>query len=103
MRAYPCRGDGRSASWEGSRGSRASGARTYGATSCPPLPYLQEITTSPSDQPRAQHGRLAARRRKGRRRRARRVEVGGGDDAGGGFVTSTCRGWRRGSEEPKCE
>src|SRR5688572_21208801 len=86
MRAYPCRGDGRSASWEGSRGSRASGARTYGATSCPPpLPYLQEITTSPSDPPRAQHGRLAARR-------GRRVEVGGGDDAGGGFVIFTCRG-----------
>ena len=45
MRAYPCPGGGRRASWGGSRGNRASGARTCGATSSPPPPpYQQHIT-----------------------------------------------------------
>lgn len=59
MRTYPCRGGGRTASWGGSRGSRASGARTCGETSSPPPPYLQDITANPSDPSRAQRGRLA--------------------------------------------
>jgi hypothetical protein len=103
-RTYPCRGGGRTASWGGSRGSRASGARTCGETSSPPPPpYLQDITTNPSDPPRAQRGRLAPAATKwpppaSERGESRREEitpaahslrspVGGGGAAGTGWVS----------------
>jgi len=89
MRTYPCRGGGRTASWGGSRGSRASGARTCGETSSPPPPpYLQDITTNPSDPPRAQRGRLATAATKC----PPPASEAEGDYAGGAFVTLTCGG-----------